>query len=253
MSALSLSSNTAREGSPEKWEADAMQRDPLRRHGAEATLVPNGDVQLYGEKDQEVGGKLGKQSHDEVEEKDVIWVEFAPNDPGNPFNFSRRRKWITTILAVLFTGEVAATAGAYVPGISSMERDLNIHNHELSLLGIAIYALGFGLPPLVLAPLSEVYGRNVIYLFCHACYTILFVGIGFSKNIASIVILRFLQGAFGSTGSTMVGGTIAGGSLSPFPSFTSRSQYSCIQSWSPSPSLSLPLIHSFTFSHALFV
>lgn len=43
---------------------------------------------------------------------DVIWVEFGVNDPQNPFNFSPARKWTTTLLAIFFTAEVAATAGA---------------------------------------------------------------------------------------------------------------------------------------------
>ncbi|CDS00158.1 related to multidrug resistant protein [Sporisorium scitamineum] len=139
----------------------------------------------------------------------VIWVDFPPGDPENPFNFSKTRKWCITILGVLFTAQVAATASAYVPGIPSMERDLSITNHELSLLGIAIYPLGFALPPLVLAPLSEVFGRNPMYLVCHLCYTVLFVGLGRAENTATVIILRFLQGGFGSTGSTMVGGTIS--------------------------------------------
>ncbi|TKY88039.1 hypothetical protein EX895_003135 [Sporisorium graminicola] len=147
---------------------------------------------------------LAEQASDEV-----IWVDFPPDDPENPFNFSRTRKWCITILGVLFTAEVAATASAYVPGIASMERDLHITNHELSLLGIAIYPLGFALPPLVLAPLSEVFGRNPMYLVCHLCYTVLFVGLGRANNTATVIVLRFLQGAFGSTGSTMVGGTIS--------------------------------------------
>nr|CDI56200.1 related to multidrug resistant protein [Melanopsichium pennsylvanicum 4] len=139
----------------------------------------------------------------------VIWVDFPPDDPENPFNFTKTRKWCITLLGVLFTAEVAATASAYVPGIASMERELNITNHELSLLGIAIYPLGFSLPPLILAPLSEVFGRNPIYLVCHLCYTVLFVGLGFAHNVSTVIILRFLQGMFGSTGSTMVGGSIS--------------------------------------------
>jgi MFS family permease len=38
----------------------------------------------------------------------------------------------------------------------------------------------------------------------------LFIGTGFAQNISAVIVLRFLSGAFGSTGSTMVGGTIAG-------------------------------------------
>lgn len=37
-----------------------------------------------------------------------------------------------------------------------MEQDLHLTNHEVSLLGISLYALGFGIPPLILAPFSEV-------------------------------------------------------------------------------------------------
>ncbi|CEH14585.1 Synaptic vesicle transporter SVOP and related transporters (major facilitator superfamily) [Ceraceosorus bombacis] len=140
---------------------------------------------------------------------DRIWVEWEEGDPENPFNFSPTRKWLMTIFATFFTMEVAATAGAYVPGIPSMEASLRHDLHEVSLLGISVYAFGFGLPPLVLAPLSEVMGRNTIYLVSHALYTILFVGIGQARNIQTVIILRFLQGAFGSTGSTMVGGSIA--------------------------------------------
>lgn len=84
-----------------------------------------------------------------------------------------------------------------------MEAALRHDLHEVSLLGISVYAFGFGLPPLVLAPLSEVMGRNTIYLVSHALYTILFVGIGQARNIQTVIVLRFLQGAFGSTGSTM--------------------------------------------------
>ncbi|PWN98487.1 MFS general substrate transporter [Tilletiopsis washingtonensis] len=142
------------------------------------------------------------------QEKDVIWVEWEENDPENPFNFSNRRKWWTTFLATFFTAEVAATASAYVPGIPSMEAELG-NSHIISLLGISIYAFGFSLPPMVLAPLSEVFGRNTIYIVSHLLYTVLFVALGRAPNIATVIVIRFLSGAFGSTGSTMVGGSLA--------------------------------------------
>ena len=181
---------------------------PAKLHRAASeniTAIPSPDAERDLEKTPQADPAALKAEVDD----DVIWVDFPPGDPENPFNFSKTRKWCITILGVLFTAEVAATASAYVPGIPSMERDLNITNHELSMLGIAVYPLGFALPPLVLAPLSEVFGRNPMYLVCHLCYTVLFIGLGFANNTATVIILRFLQGAFGSTGSTMVGGTIA--------------------------------------------
>lgn len=56
---------------------------------------------------------------------------------------------------------------------------------------------------------GQVFGRNPIYLVSHLLYTILFIGTGYARNISTVIVLRFLSGAFGSTGSTMVGGTIA--------------------------------------------
>jgi len=112
-------------------------------------------------------------------------------------------------LTTFFTAEVAATAGAYVPGIPSLQRDLGVTNHTVALLGVSLYALGFGLPPLVLAPFSEVFGRKPVYLITHLAYTIFFVGVAMSQNIQTVLICRFLQGAMGSTGSTLTGGLLA--------------------------------------------
>lgn len=155
------------------------------------------------------GGPLPGQDPKDESRNDVIWVEFPKGDPENPFNFSKFRKWTITILAAFFTIEVAATASAYVPGIPQMERDLNVKNHELSLLGIAIYAAGFALPPLVLAPFSEVFGRRNVFLVSHLAYTVFFLCCGFAQNIATMIVGRFIQGGFASTGSTLTAGLIS--------------------------------------------
>ncbi|KAK0569354.1 hypothetical protein OC861_001068 [Tilletia horrida] len=152
---------------------------------------------------------LQAQENQLEKEGEVIWVDFEPGDPEDPFEWSHRRKLFNVVLCVFFTIEVAQAAGSYVSGIDEMERDLGYSNRVVSLLGVSLYALGFSLPPLVLAPFSEALGRKTIYVVTHFIWTILFLGIGFAKNIETVLILRFLQGAFGSTGSTMVGGTIS--------------------------------------------
>ena len=112
-------------------------------------------------------------------------------------------------LTTFFTSEVAATASALVPGIPSLQRDLGVTNHTVALLGVSIYALGFSLPLLFLAPASEVFGRRPVFLVTHLAYTILFVGVGAGQNIQTVLICRFLQGAMGSTGPTLTGGLLA--------------------------------------------
>ncbi|KAL9937523.1 hypothetical protein V8E36_003932 [Tilletia maclaganii] len=140
---------------------------------------------------------------------DEIWVEFADGDTEDPFQWSKAKKWYNTALACFFTIEVGSAASSYVSGIEAMERDLGIDRRVVSLLGVSLYALGFSLPPLVLAPFSETLGRKTIYVSTCFVWAVLFLGVGFAKNVETVLILRFLQGAFGSTGSTMVGGTIS--------------------------------------------
>ncbi|KAK0534759.1 hypothetical protein OC842_002541 [Tilletia horrida] len=141
---------------------------------------------------------------------EVLWVDFDPHgDSADPFQWSTRKKWYNTAMACFFTVEVGSAASTYVEGIAEMERELGVEKHVVSLLGVSLYALGFSLPPLVLAPFSEALGRKTIYITTYIVWAVLFLGVGFAQNIETVLILRFLQGAFGSTGSTMVGGTIS--------------------------------------------
>lgn len=105
-----------------------------------------------------------------------------------------------------------------------MQEDLGI-SHFLGSLAFGLYPLGFGVGPLgetlafwpgtftahalpsaVLAPLSEVYGRNPMYLCSMVAFTLFYLPLALSRSIAVICVFRFLGGVAGSCGSTMVGG-----------------------------------------------
>ncbi|KAG6839949.1 hypothetical protein C0991_010144 [Blastosporella zonata] len=112
-----------------------------------------------------------------------------------------------TIYAMLiFT--LASVAGAYNMGFDSMTRDLDCSQFQATL-GLSVYALGFGIVPLVTASFSEEFGRQPLYIGSSIGFLLMFMMVALSQNIQTVIIARFLQGAFGSTGSTMVGGTIA--------------------------------------------
>lgn len=72
----------------------------------------------------------------------------------------------------------------------------------------ALFVLGFGLGPLFLAPLSELYGRRIIYLSCFAMFTIFNVCCAVAPNIAALCVFRLLCGMAGSAGPSIGGGTI---------------------------------------------
>ena len=71
---------------------------------------------------------------------------------------------------------------------------------------IALFVLGFAMGPLLWAPLSEMYGRRLSFAVSYAPFVAFSLGAGFAPNIASLIILRFLAGAFGSSPLTNSGG-----------------------------------------------
>jgi multidrug resistance protein len=80
---------------------------------------------------------------------------------------------------------------------------------EISTLGVSLFVLGFAVGPLLWAPLSEMYGRQVIFAITYGAFTAFNAGAIGSKNIQTLLVLRFFAGAFGSSPLTNAGGQIA--------------------------------------------
>ncbi|KIJ20594.1 hypothetical protein PAXINDRAFT_66333, partial [Paxillus involutus ATCC 200175] len=135
-------------------------------------------------------------------------VDFEPGDPRNPMNFSVTRKWAITVTACAFTGLAASAISTYTIGILTMTRDLNCSTFEATV-GLSVYPLGFSLVPLLTSSLSEEFGRFRLYIISSLLFMLTHVMIALAPNIQTVIIARLLGGAFGSTGATLVGGTIA--------------------------------------------
>ena len=67
-------------------------------------------------------------------------------------------------------------------------------------LGLSMYVLAYGIGPMLWAPLSEIpsIGRNPPYIATLALFVILSVPAALVDNFAGLLVLRFLQGFFGS-------------------------------------------------------
>ncbi|KAK2462261.1 hypothetical protein APHAL10511_005757 [Amanita phalloides] len=151
------------------------------------------------------------QSEDTIEKgrlEEPIYVEFEEGDRRNPVNFSKKQKWTITVIACYSTVVAASTASTYAMGFPSMIRDLNCTQLQ-AITGYSVYALGFAIVPLVTASLSEEFGRRPLYTVSSFLFLLMYLMIALAKNVQTVIVGRFLQGAVGSTAATMVGGTIA--------------------------------------------
>ena len=96
----------------------------------------------------------------------------------------------------------------FTPGINQIADDLNTTMHSVvgATTGFTVM-LGFG--PLVLAPLSETFGRRKLYMACFTMFALLQIPTALSPNVETLIALRTISGAFGSVGIANGGGTIS--------------------------------------------
>lgn len=90
-----------------------------------------------------------------------------------------------------------------------MDAEFNNSSSILSSLAVSIFVLGFATGPLIISPLSEIYGRQIVLNICNSLLAAWQIGCALSPNIGSLIAFRFLAGAGGSACLSIGGGIIA--------------------------------------------
>ncbi|KAH8681207.1 multidrug resistant protein [Xylariales sp. PMI_506] len=143
-------------------------------------------------------------------ESDKKWklVAFVPNDPENPKNWSKAYKWYGTMVVALTCFVVAFASAVITADLTSPAEEFGV-SEEVQLLTISLFVIGFGVGPLVFAPLSEVYGRRVIYGSTLLIAVVFIIPCAVAKNIGTLLVCRAIDGIAFSAPMTLVGGTLA--------------------------------------------
>lgn len=80
---------------------------------------------------------------------------------------------------------------------------------EIAVLPLSMFTCGFLIGPLIAAPLSEIFGRRIIY-WTTLPMLFIFLGIaGASNNVPLLIVMRLLAGTGGS-GTLAIGAGEAG-------------------------------------------
>ncbi|PBP24130.1 MFS multidrug transporter-like protein [Diplocarpon rosae] len=139
---------------------------------------------------------------------DVVGWE-SQDDPEMPLNFSEKRKWtlIGLLGSITFISPLASSM--FAPGVSFMNEEFHNTSLILSSLTVSIFVLGYVVGPMILAPLSEIYGRRFVLTGANAFFCVWQIGCALSPNLSSLIVFRFLSGVGGSGCLTIGGGVIA--------------------------------------------
>ena len=95
------------------------------------------------------------------------------------------------------------------PDIEGVLADFNVTSPAISSLAVTIFLLGLALGPMFFSSMGEVFGRLPVYHTANIVFIAFMVGNALSKNIAQLMVFRFLSGCAGGLPLAMGGGTIA--------------------------------------------
>lgn len=120
---------------------------------------------------------------------------FAAEDPENPRNWPAWRKWLMVAVITPIDLSVSWGASGYSPAAGSFRDEFGV-SETVATLGLSLYILGLAFGPMSLAPLSEFFGRSVIYVGSYAVFLVFLAGTALVRNVAGFMVLRFLSGLF---------------------------------------------------------
>lgn len=83
------------------------------------------------------------------------------------------------------------------PAVPDVMVSLGSDDPSLSSFVISVYVIGFAVGPLLAAPLSELYGRAIVYHLSNFLFLSCTVGCALSINVGMFIAFRFLSGLFG--------------------------------------------------------
>ncbi len=108
--------------------------------------------------------------------------------------------------------ETKVKPSTYTSSVYTTTYDQLIHefstSKEVVTLGLSLYVLGLGLGPMLLAPLSEFFGRRPIYLTSWAGFVIWLIPCAVARNMQTMLVARFFSGMCGSGFMSVAGGTV---------------------------------------------
>ncbi|KAM0361530.1 hypothetical protein ACHAP4_001998 [Fusarium culmorum] len=170
------------------------------------TKVPDED--LKRERDLEEGST--SVEFDDVVENDPNIVNWdGPDDPANPQNWSMGKKTVTVIIVSSVTFVTPLASSIFAPSIEQVMTEFHSTNSQVASFIVSVYLLGYCFGPLVIAPLSEMYGRLPLYHICNVLFVIFNVACALAPNLGGLIAFRLLAGLAGSCPLTIGAGSLA--------------------------------------------
>ncbi|TVY64832.1 Efflux pump rdc3 [Fusarium oxysporum f. sp. cubense] len=174
---------------------------------ATAAPIPEEDLKK-SERDLEEGSTSVEFDDPPSDDPNIVNWD-GPDDPANPQNWSMKKKTINVILVSSVTFVTPLASSIFAPSIDQVMREFHSTNEQLASFIVSVYLLGYCFGPLVIAPLSEMYGRLPLYHICNVLFVAFTVACAKAPNLGGLIAFRLLAGLAGSCPLTIGAGSLA--------------------------------------------
>ncbi|KAI1271604.1 cycloheximide resistance protein [Xylaria sp. FL0933] len=178
-----------------------QSRENQRRHSGAFAGQEKGDVEKGLPADKTA-------TSDEENDPNIVWWD-GDDDPENPFNWTTWRKVLNCGCISFQTFISPLASSIFAPGVPLVLEEFHSTSPEIATFVVSVYLLGFAAGPVLLAPLSEIYGRLPVYHVCNVGFVAFSVACALAPSLPALIGFRFLAGLFGVAPVTNGGGTIA--------------------------------------------
>ncbi|KJA21691.1 hypothetical protein HYPSUDRAFT_77725 [Hypholoma sublateritium FD-334 SS-4] len=151
------------------------------------------------------GGGITPEDND----NHTLWVDWeGPDDPENPKNWTYKQRWLITFIISSFTFISPVSSSMVAPASEQIAHQFGVQSTVIIAMTTSVFVLGYAFGPLLLGPLSEIYGRSRVLQCSNLFYLVWNLGCGFAQNKNQLIAFRFLAGLGGSAPLSIGGGVI---------------------------------------------
>lgn len=129
----------------------------------------------------------------------LAFMTYVPPDSRSPGLFNRKTKQPPSPFE----------SSVIVPGVPLLKASFHESRAPVTSLVVSIFVLGFAFAPLLLSPLSEIYGRRPLYNLSNLVTLAFCVACALAPDVPSFIVFRFVAGSFGAGPMNVGGGSIA--------------------------------------------
>ncbi|KAJ5609100.1 MFS general substrate transporter [Penicillium herquei] len=169
------------------------------------------DMERTSEK-RDIEASAGNPPASKVEEetKDPFIVDWdGPDDPNFPMKWPTMKK-VRQLAGMGFNSFLTPLSSSmFAPGEADVLAEFNSTNTMLGSFVVTIFLLGYTVGPILIAPVSEIYGRLPLYHVCNTMFVIFTIACAVSQTLPQLFVFRFLAGVAGSCPMTLGSGTAA--------------------------------------------